>query len=98
MTNHTGQDHEDTDPKDLVSKLDEHALASLLAIEFDDYLARLVADGVDKDTVKRLRSAFEYTYLFAVGRVAYLVDRAGHVKWQQVTRRLSRMLSEDRPN
>jgi hypothetical protein len=98
VANQSDLNHEETDPGDLVAKLDEHALASLLAIEFQDYLTRLVDGGLDKDTVKSLRSAFEYTYLFAIGRVAYLVDRSGHVKWQEIACRLSRMLCEDRPN
>jgi site-specific recombinase XerD len=89
---------EETELKALVSQLDEEALASILAMEFEDYLAELVEDGLDEDTVKSLRSAFEYTYLFAIGRVASLVDRAGHVKWLEVTRRLRRMLWEERPN
>jgi len=96
MTNQTNHNHEDTDLKDLVSELDEHALASLLAIEFEDYLARLSKTGWTRTRSRRSDRLSSTPTPFAVARMASLADRAGHVNWQDVARQLETMLNRER--
>jgi len=86
-----------TSPEALIGDLDEENLAWVLSERFDSYCEELEGSGLGRETVRRIRPALEWTYIYAVHKVAYLADRAADdVKWSEVAEQLEKMLKGER--
>jgi len=83
-------------PEALIADLNEENLAWVLSERFDAYCEELEESGLSRETVQRIRPALEWTYIYAVHKMAYLADRAGDVSWREVAEQLEKMLKGEK--
>jgi len=84
-------------PNALIADLNEENLAWVLSEKFDSYCEELEESGLSRETVERIRPALEWTYIYAVHKMAYLADRAASdVNWREVAEQLEKMLKGDK--
>ncbi len=73
-------------------KLVEHLTSA--SERFDSYCEELDESGLGRETVQRIRPALEWTYIYAVHKVAYLADRARRVSWCTVAEELEKTMTQ----
>ena len=84
-------------PEELIADLNEENLAWVLSERFDSYCEELEESGLGRETVQRIRPALEWTYIYAVHKMAYLADRAaGDINWREVAEQLEKMLKGEK--
>jgi len=92
MTQPFGLDPDQSIADAIIRELDEQNLAWVLCENFDSYCQTLEENGLSPDTVRKLRPALEWTYIYAVHKLTHLADRAGDVNWCEVAEQLEQML------
>jgi hypothetical protein len=97
MPDRTDHNEHQLSPETLIADLDEENLAWVLSERFDSYCEELEESGLNAETVRRVRPALEWTYIYAAQRMAYLADRAASdIHWRDVAEQLEKLLKGEK--